>query len=89
MTQKQIPFTLEQLKIFKTIVEEGSFKKAADKLYLSQPAVSLQIQNLEKQLNVPLFYRDKRKAYLTESGKLLKKYGQFTLKICHELFWFF
>lgn len=59
-----LPFTLDQLKILQTISEEGSFKKAAEKLYISQPAVSLQIQNLEKQLNTPIFYRDKRKAYL-------------------------
>ena len=45
-----LPFTLDQLKILKTISEEGSFKKAAEKLYISQPAVSLQIQNLEKQI---------------------------------------
>lgn len=39
---------------------------------MSQPAISLQIQNLERQLNVPIFYRDKRKASLTETGQLLK-----------------
>ena len=50
-----LPFTLDQLKIFRTIYTEGSFKKAAEKLYISQPAVSLQIQNLEKQLNAPIF----------------------------------
>ena len=54
MAVKQIPFTLEQLKIFRTIVEEGSFKKAALKLYVSQPSISFQIQNLEKQLNINL-----------------------------------
>ena len=46
-----IPFTLDQLKILQTISLEGSFRKAAEKLYISQPAVSLQIQSLEKQLN--------------------------------------
>ena len=50
-----IPFTLDQLKILQTISLEGSFRKAAEKLYISQPAVSLQIQSLEKQLNVPIF----------------------------------
>ena len=42
-----LPFTLDQLKILHAISIEGSFKKAAEKLYISQPAVSLQIQNLE------------------------------------------
>ena len=41
MAQKQIPFTLEQLKDFKTIVEEGSFKKAATKFYVSQPTIKV------------------------------------------------
>jgi len=79
-----LPFTLDQLKILQTISTEGSFKKAADKLYISQPAVSLQIQNLEKQLSLPLFYRDKRKARLTETGHLLIKYCERILTLCEE-----
>jgi DNA-binding transcriptional LysR family regulator len=50
-----LPFTLDQLRILKAIAAEGSFKRAADSLYVSQPAVSLQVQNLERQLDVPLF----------------------------------
>jgi len=79
-----LPFTLDQLKILQTISEEGSFKKAGEKLYVSQPAISLQIQNLERQLNVPIFYRDKRKASLTETGQLLKKYCDRILSLCEE-----
>jgi DNA-binding transcriptional LysR family regulator len=79
-----LPFTLDQLKILQTISEEGSFKKAGEKLFVSQPAISLQIQNLEKQLNAPIFYRDKRKASLTETGQLLKKYCDRILSLCEE-----
>jgi DNA-binding transcriptional LysR family regulator len=79
-----LPFTLDQLKILHAISNEGSFKKAAEKLYISQPAVSLQIQNLERQLNTPLFYRDKRKARLTETGQLLIKYCDRILSVCDE-----
>ena len=79
-----LPFTLDQLKILHAISSEGSFKKAAEKLYISQPAVSLQIQNLERQLNTPLFYRDKRKARLTETGQLLIKYCERILSLCDE-----
>jgi DNA-binding transcriptional LysR family regulator len=79
-----LPFTLDQLKILHAIFSEGSFKKAAEKLYISQPAVSLQIQNLERQLNTPLFYRDKRKARLTETGQLLIKYCERILSLCDE-----
>lgn len=79
-----LPFTLDQLKTLHAISSEGSFKKAAEKLYISQPAVSLQIQNLERQLNTPLFYRDKRKARLTETGQLLIKYCERILSLCDE-----
>ena len=79
-----IPFTLDQLKILHAISQEGSFKKAAERLYISQPAVSLQVQNLERQLNVPIFYRDKRKARLTETGKLLINYCDRILGLCEE-----
>ena len=79
-----LPFTLDQLKILQAIANEGSFKKAADKLYISQPAVSLHVQNLEKQVNTPLFYREKRKAQLTETGQLLLKYSSRILSLCEE-----
>nr|QUE29678.1 rbcR [Erythrotrichia foliiformis] len=79
-----IPFTIDQLRILKAIVSEGSFKRAADSLYISQPAVSLQIQSLERQLNVPLFNRGGKKAKLTESGQLLVRYGGRILALCEE-----
>ena len=79
-----LPFTLDQLKILHAISNEGSFKKAAEKLYISQPAVSLQVQNLERQLNTPLFYRNKRKASPTETGQLLIKYCDRILNLCEE-----
>ncbi len=79
-----IPFTLDQLRILKAIASEGSFKRAADTLYVSQPAVSLQVQNLEKQLNVPLFDRGGRKAQLTEAGYLLLSYGEKIITLCQE-----
>tara|TARA_B100000683_G_scaffold270164_1_gene308550 strand:+ start:341 stop:1282 length:942 start_codon:yes stop_codon:yes gene_type:complete len=79
-----LPFTLDQLRILHAIANEGSFKKAAEKLYISQPAVSLQVQNLERQLNTPLFYRDKRKARLTATGELLIKYCGRILSLCEE-----
>ena len=79
-----IPFTLDQLRILKAIAAEGSFKRAADTLYVSQPAVSLQVQNLEKQLSVPLFDRGGRKAQLTEAGYLLLNYGEKIITLCQE-----
>ena len=79
-----LPFTLDQLRILKAIAAEGSFKRAADSLYVSQPAVSLQVQNLERQLDVPLFDRGGRRAQLTEAGYLLLSYGEKILSLCQE-----
>lgn len=79
-----LPFTLDQLRILKAIAQEGSFKRAADSLYVSQPAVSLQVQNLERQLDVPLFDRGGRRAQLTEAGYLLLSYGEKILSLCQE-----
>ena len=80
----ELPFTLDQLRILKAIVHEGSFKKAAETLYVTQPAVSLQIQNLEKQLEIAIFDRGGRKAQLTEAGKMLLKYCEKILNQCDE-----
>lgn len=79
-----IPFTLDQLRILKAIASEGSFKKASERLYVSQPALSLQMQNLERQLNTPLFYRGRRRLQLTETGQLLLRYCGRILTLCEE-----
>nr|YP_010904188.1 Rubisco operon transcriptional regulator [Catenella fusiformis]WCH57439.1 Rubisco operon transcriptional regulator [Catenella fusiformis] len=81
---RDLPFTLDQLRILKAIIKEGSFRRAADSLYVSQPAISLQIQNLERQLNIPLFERSNKKAKLTEEGNLLLRYGSRILALCEE-----
>ena len=79
-----VPFSLDQLRILKAIAAEGSFKRAADSLFVSQPAISLQIQNLERQLEVPLFNRAGRKAQLTQAGQLLLSYSEKILSLCQE-----
>jgi DNA-binding transcriptional LysR family regulator len=77
-------FNLEQLRILQAIVEQGSFKRAAEVMYISQPAVSLQIQNLERILGVPIFDRAGRKAELTQAGKLLLEYAKRLLTLAEE-----
>lgn len=77
-------FSLDQLRIFQAIAEQGSFKRAAESLYISQPAVSLQIQNLEAALGMPLFDRSGRKAELTEAGRLFLEYTHRVLVLCDE-----
>ena len=61
--------TILQIEYFIEIVKSGSFTKAAEKLYVTHQALSLQIQALEKELGMPLFDRsNRRKLILEESG---------------------
>lgn len=63
--------SLHQLRTFCVLVEEGSFTKAAEKLYLSQPSVSQHISTLEKEYDVNLFHRKGRRLSLTPEGNAL------------------
>jgi DNA-binding transcriptional LysR family regulator len=84
MSDFDVPFTLDQLRIVRAIAEQGSFRKAADQLFVSQPAVSLQVQSLERQLDTMLFDRSGRRVVLTEAGKLLVEYSIRILGLCEE-----
>lgn len=64
--------TLEQLRIFLAVAEHLHFTRAADALYISQPAVSAAIQNLEDEYGVKLFHRIGRRIEITDAGKLLQ-----------------
>jgi LysR family nitrogen assimilation transcriptional regulator len=66
---------LEQIKIFAVVAECGSFKKAADRLYVSHSTVSRSVSALERELGTFLFRRDCRGVTLTEAGKELLQGG--------------
>lgn len=61
---------LRHLRIFKTVCEEESITKASEKLFMTQPAVSNAISDLEDYLGINLFDRISRRLYLNETGKL-------------------
>ena len=67
---------LDHLKTFHYVARLRSFTKAAHELFLTQPAVSLQIQGLEHSLKATLFDRRKKKIELTEEGRILFGYTQ-------------
>lgn len=61
-------YTLNQLQIFLKIVQTESVTKAAEELYLTQPAVSIQLKNFQDQFDIPLTEVVGRKLYITEFG---------------------
>ena len=63
--------TLDQIQILLTVVDEGSFSKAAKKLNRAQSAVTYGIQKLEAQIDIPLFDRSAYRPALTEAGRTL------------------
>ncbi|WP_333843877.1 LysR family transcriptional regulator [Pelomicrobium sp.] len=68
--------TLRQLRVFESVARHLSFSRAAEELFLSQPAVSMQIKQLENQVGLPLFEQIGKKIYLTEAGKELYHYSR-------------
>jgi DNA-binding transcriptional LysR family regulator len=62
-------YTLHQLKVFLTIVESESISKAAQLLFLSQPAVSIQLKNLQEQFDIPLTELVGRRIFITDFGR--------------------
>jgi DNA-binding transcriptional LysR family regulator len=65
-----------RLKVFRTVAEHLSFRKAAEHLFISQPAVTLQIKALEDDLGVRLFDRAANRVSLTTHGSLLLDYAK-------------
>jgi DNA-binding transcriptional LysR family regulator len=67
--------TIRQLQIFESVAKNLSYTRAAEVLYLSQPAVSMQIKQLESELDMPLFERMGKTLYLTNAGVELLNYA--------------
>jgi DNA-binding transcriptional LysR family regulator len=76
---------LSELQVFLTVAKEGSFSRAAERLYRTQPAVSLAIRKLEDGLGQPLFVRGARPVRLTDAGTLLREYAERLLNLREEV----
>ncbi|MBW4445258.1 MAG: LysR family transcriptional regulator [Plectolyngbya sp. WJT66-NPBG17] len=68
--------TLEQLRIFLAVAEQLHFTRAAETLYITQPAVSAAIQTIEAEYSVKLFHRMGRRIEITNAGQLLQVEAQ-------------
>lgn len=75
---------LAELHVFLTVAREGSFSRAAEKLFRTQPAVSLAIQKLEATLGQPVFVRGSRPVRLTDAGVTLRDYAERLLNLRDE-----
>lgn len=73
-----------RLKVFRTVAEESSFRRAAERLHLSQPAVSQQIHALEEELSTTLFDRGKGGIRLTDAGAVLLRYARKGARLADE-----
>jgi DNA-binding transcriptional LysR family regulator len=69
-------FTLRQLQVFEKVASHLNYSRAAEELYLSQPAVSMQIKQLESHIGLPLFEQMGKKIFLTEAGRELYHYSR-------------
>lgn len=74
-----IQATLHQLKVFETVARHGSFTRAAEELFITQPTVSSQVKQLTKSIGLPLFEQIGKSLYLTDAGKEL-------LATCQDIF---
>jgi DNA-binding transcriptional LysR family regulator len=76
---------LGELQVFLTVAKEGSFSRAAERLFRTQPAISLAIRKLEDSLGQPLFVRGARPVRLTDAGALLKDYAERLINLRDEV----
>lgn len=78
-------FELHQLEQFLAVVDSGTVSKAAEKMNITQPALSRSLQNLEYELKTPLFTRTKNKVVLTETGSFAAEYARKLLSLTQEM----
>lgn len=72
------------LEHFLALVDEGNFRRAAERVYRSQPALSQSIKKLEDEIGAPLFARDSHEVSVTEAGKLFAEYARRMLGLRDE-----
>jgi len=81
-----MPFlNYHHLRYFRAIANEGSLTRAAERLHLSQSALSTQLRSLEESLGQPLFHRQNKSLVLTEAGRIALDYAQSIFRSGEEL----
>src|SRR5258708_32265204 len=70
------PMNLNHLFLFRAVAEAGGFSRAAENIHVSQPAISMQVGELEAELGLTLFHRLPRGVKLTTAGQLFLGYAR-------------
>ncbi len=68
--------TFRQLKVFETVARHLNYTRAAQELHLTQPAVSMQIKQLEDVVGLTLFEQMGRQTFMTDAGRELHRYSR-------------
>jgi DNA-binding transcriptional LysR family regulator len=78
------PLDIDQLQTFIAIIDSGSFTKAADRVYKTQSAVSMQMRRLEERIGKQLFIKDGRGNRMTVEGEKLLNYARRIIRLNNE-----
>ena len=78
-------YTLNQLRIFLKVVQTESVTKAAEELFLTQPAVSIQLKNFQDQFDIPLTEVVGRKIYITDFGREIAEAAENIINHVHAI----
>ena len=80
-----LPLSLRQLQVFESVARHLNHSRAAAELFLSQPAVSMQIKQAEQTIGLPLFEQAGKKLFLTEGGREMLHYARSVLQLIEEM----
>lgn len=76
--------TLRQIEVFNAVVRHLNYTRAAEELHLSQPAVSMQIRQLEDNIGLPLFEQLGKQMFMTDAGREMNAYGRNIVDLLDE-----
>ena len=76
--------TIRQIEVFNAVARLQNYTRAAEQLHMSQPAVSMQIKQLENNVGLPLFEQVGKKIHLTDAGKHMYDYGRTLVDLLGE-----